>query len=526
MRRATARSRAATLVLVATAAAAPGPLGGQQAVSLSDAVARALGHSDAMAIAQAGVTRARGQVIQGESNLYPQLSGNASYTRTLATQYSALIHAPGAGGSSNPRDLPVCTIQYDSTSSPAARQAALAESQTCLGPTLGNTFASVGFGALNTYQLGLTFSQTIFNGQFFAAASAASVPKQVAEIEMTASRAQVIYDVAQAYYDATLADALATIADSTLAADERTLAEARVGHRVGEQSEYDLLQSQVTRDNQVPVVLQGHNGRDLAYRRLAQLLKLPLDAPLQLTTTVDSAVELPGGVHLPALDDTVAGADTATERRSSVREQALAVREYQALLSQDRAEYLPTLTLWSGYSRVAYPMNGFPAWNSFLDNWSITIGASVPIFNGFKTHGDVLVAEANVAEQRARLDQTRDAAALDSRAAVGSLAEARAGWAATASSVDEATHAFQIAEVRYHSGLSTLVELSASRLALQQAMANRAQAARNLQVARVRVALLRDLPLSQGGPALPALQPLSASPAPATQFNPTPGAAP
>jgi hypothetical protein len=42
----------------------------------------------------------------------------------------------------------------------------------------------------------------------------------------------------------------------------------------------------------------------------------------------------------------------------------------------------------------------------------------------------------------------------------------------------------------------------------------------------VRVALLRDLPLSHGGPALPALQPLSASPAPATQFNPTPGAAP
>ena len=64
----------------------------------------------------------------------------------------------------------MCTIQYDSTASPAVRlEAALAESQTCLGPTLGNTFASVGFGALNTYQLGLTFSQTIFNGQFFAA---------------------------------------------------------------------------------------------------------------------------------------------------------------------------------------------------------------------------------------------------------------------------------------------------------------------------------------------------------------------
>jgi outer membrane protein len=379
--------------------------------------------------------------------------------------------------------------------------------------------------------LGLTFSQTIFNGQFFAAASAASVPRQVAEIELTAERAQVIYDVAQAYYDATLAEALATIGDSVMAQDERTLAEARVGHRVGAQSEYDLLQSQVTRDNQVPVVLQGHNNRTLAYRRLAQLLKLPLDAPLRLTTTVDSGADLPGGVHLPSLADSTTAAmvgDTTPERRSSVREAALAVREYEALLSQNRAEYLPTLTLWSGYARVAYPMNGFPGWNSFLDNWSVTIGASVPIFNGFKTHGDVLVAQANVNEQRARLQQTRDAAALDSRSALASLEEASAGWAATASSVDEAAHAFQIAEVRYRSGLSTLVELTASRLALQQSLANRAQAARNLQVARVRVALLRDLPLSAGsgggggGGTPPGTAPVTTQQAPATQFNPTP----
>jgi outer membrane protein len=490
--------RAPTIVVLLAAALAGRPLHGQD-MSLSDAVGRALGGSDAVAIAKAGIVRARGQVAQAASSLYPQLTGNASYTRTIATQYTALIRAPGAGGSSNPRDVPVCTIQFDSTASPAARSAALAESQSCFGPTLANTFASVGFGALNTFQLGLTFSQTIFNGQYFAAAGAASVPRQAAEIEVSAARAQVIYDVAQAYYDASLADELTTIADSTMAQDERTLADARVGQRVGAQSEFDLLQSQVTRDNQLPVVLQSHNNRALSYQRLAQLLRLPLDTPLHLTTTVDSAVDLPGGVHVPALAAASTTGDTATERRSSVREQALAVREYEALLSQNRAEYLPTLTLWSGYARVAYPTNGFPAWNSFLDNWSITIGASVPIFNGFKTHGDILVAQANVAEQRARLQQARDAAALDARSTVGNLGEAAAGWAATAGSVDEAGRAFQIAEVRYRSGLSTLVELTASRLALQQALANRAQAARNLQVARVRAALIRDLPLSSGG---------------------------
>jgi hypothetical protein len=45
-------------------------------------------------------------------------------------------------------------------------------------------------------------------------------------------------------------------------------------------------------------------------------------------------------------------------------------------------------------------------------------------------------------------------------------------------------------------------------------------------VARVRAALLRDLPLSQGAPALPAVQPMQQQLSPATQFTPIPGAGP
>jgi outer membrane protein TolC len=328
---------------------------------------------------------------------------------------------------------------------------------------------------------------------------------------------------------------MATIADSTLTQDERTLGQAQLGRRMGTASEYDLLQSQVTRDNQVPITLAARNGRDQAAYRLKQLLKLPLDAPLALSTRVEDAADLANGVHLPPLTDSassVAIGDTASARRSSVREQAYAVREFEAILSQNRAEYLPSLTVVSAYSRVAYPTGGLPAWNSFLENFTVGIGASIPIFNGFKTHGDVLVAEANLAEQRARLRQTTDLAALDARSALANLEEAESTWRATASSVDQATRAYSIAEVRYRSGLSTLLELNASRLGEQQSLANRAQAARNLQVARLRLALIRDLPLSgePQGIAPPAqaagsAQPFGAAQGPLTvqPFNPVPG---
>jgi outer membrane protein TolC len=57
--------------------------------------------------------------------------------------------------------------------------------------------------------------------------------------------------------------------------------------------------------------------------------------------------------------------------------------------------------------------------------------------------------------------------------------------------------------VRYREGLSTQVELNDSRLLLQQASANAALAVRNLHVARMRVSLLRDLPLGVGAITIP-----------------------
>jgi outer membrane protein TolC len=47
--------------------------------------------------------------------------------------------------------------------------------------------------------------------------------------------------------------------------------------------------------------------------------------------------------------------------------------------------------------------------------------------------------------------------------------------------------------------VSTQLELSDARLSLQQAEANRTQAARDLQVARARVALLPNLPVTTPG---------------------------
>jgi outer membrane protein TolC len=93
---------------------------------------------------------------------------------------------------------------------------------------------------------------------------------------------------------------------------------------------------------------------------------------------------------------------------------------------------------------------------------------------------------------------------VDARNAFIQLEAAQAGWEASAGTVEQAARAYQIAELRYREGISTQTELLDSRIQLQEAQASRARAARDLQVAKVRLALLPALPISV--PAAPAAQ--------------------
>jgi hypothetical protein len=123
------------------------------------------------------------------------------------------------------------------------------------------------------------------------------------------------------------------------------------------------------------------------------------------------------------------------------------------------------------------------------------------LFSGGRIRGGELMARANVDEARAQFQQVRELAALDARVALNQLAEAEAVWAASQGTVEQASRAYRIDQIRYREGISTQTDLGQSRILLEQATANRALASRDLAVARIRLALLRDLPLQTAGAA-------------------------
>ncbi|HEX6908991.1 MAG TPA: TolC family protein, partial [Longimicrobium sp.] len=198
-----------------------------------------------------------------------------------------------------------------------------------------------------------------------------------------------------------------------------------------------------------------------------------------------------------AADEGLLG-DTSVVNRAPVQQAATLVTVQENSLRATRAQRLPTVSLTSQYGRVAYPGALLPEWDQFRTNWTVGAQLNVPLFTGGRIRGEELVAEADLLEAQARLRQAQDAARLDARTALERLDAARAQYQASAGVVEQATRAYGIAQVRYREGLSTQIELSDSRILLQQAQANRAVAARDLQIAQARVALLPYLPLGGG----------------------------
>jgi outer membrane protein TolC len=140
----------------------------------------------------------------------------------------------------------------------------------------------------------------------------------------------------------------------------------------------------------------------------------------------------------------------------------------------------------------------------------------VPILTGGRQRGDEAIAIAELEQARSQRQQVEELAALDTRSVWAELVAARAAWEASAGTIQQAQRAYQIANVRFTNGVSTQLELSDARLSLQQAEANRMQAARDLQVARARVALLPNLPVSapSGSGVIPLRTPQPSAPAP------------
>ncbi len=484
----------ATLLPAPQAAAQSAP-STPRTLSLDDAFRFAEPNSDDVRIAQNAITRAKGQYYQARASVLPQVSATANYQHQIQNQFAAITRR--FAQPPDPNAPPDTTTQ-------------------AFNPI------SLLFASPNNLTLGLQASQPLYlDNRFGLASRVAKANESVAALGFRTARAQLRYDIASAYFNAVITEKFVQIAESTLVQTERTLSQTTLQRQVGTVAEYDLLRSRVARDAQRPLVISARQTADVATLQLKQLLNLPLTEPIALVTPIqdadmnavlatsrlDNDTRPSAGSGLGAAGTTFTSLklnprDTAPDSRTAVQQAVALVEVQKGAVENAALQRMPSLTLSTNYQRTAYPSNAqiIPrTLADFYPAWTVALGLSVPLWTSGRITGDVLVAKANLADAQARLSQGKRAASLDVQLALRSLEQAEANWLASIGTEEQADKALRIAEVRYTNGISTQLELSDIRNLLIQSQANQLTAARDLQLARLRITLLRDLPLGSGG---------------------------
>jgi outer membrane protein len=456
-------------------------------ISVRDAMTAVLRASPALAAARATRERAGSQVAAARSGYFPQVSLSGSYTNTLRSEFDGVFPMPDAAA-------------------PAA-------------PAMPGDLAELPFAADHAWRAGVDVNQSIWDGgRTSSSVALAHGEERLAELDEQARRAQLVLEVTDAYFGAEVAARVAVIAEASLALAEQTLAQAQLGLSQGTAPEFDVVRAEVTRDNQRTAVLRARAGRDVALVRLRRLLGVPLDRPIELTTRL-------GGDDLGELARSIAGVPRSAERVSVAQARAnIALRRAQVGLAQSGR--WPRLAAFTSYGLVDYPRDGWPD-DDWRTNWTVGASLSFPLFTGLRITAEIASARADLRAAEALAVEAAQRAEVDARERASDVAVEAAAHAASHRSTELARRAHQIAEVRYRQGVSTYLELVDARIALDQAQINEATASRDLQLARVRLALLPALPVALAtapstAPALSVTPP--ATPAPAAPPAPSAGA--
>jgi outer membrane protein TolC len=376
------------------------------------------------------------------------------------------------------------------------------------------------FNQANTYSALANLSQTVFQGgRAMAGWRAGNRLADAAVLTRAETRQDIALEVTRAYLTVLLDAELVAIQDANLKLADDRLAQVQGFEKAGQAARYDVLRARVERANIEPLLIQARSDLRLAELDLKQLLNVPSDRPLRLTTALsaEGVAAVAGRVVVDTLSATAAS-------RPAVRAAELTARAKHDGVAVARADLLPTVSVFAQAGYMAFPtINRLPtaagrilsvdcppgstartctAQNGgWFDDRSVGVQISWALFDGLRTKSNIDVAQAQARLADVQLAQEREAVAMDVARARAEFQRASAAFRANRENANEAEEAFRLAQVRSTRGLGTQLDVSDAQIALMTARTNQARAANDLYLAAAGVerAYGRPLPLPDGG---------------------------
>ena len=335
-------------------------------------------------------------------------------------------------------------------------------------------------GFKNNFGAFISLSQPIWQGgKVFTALSIARLYKKYAEGRERATRASIIQNAEVLFYSAILMKSRLAALMKSFEATSHNLEVIEKLFSRGMVSEFEVLRARVEKANLQPALLNARSELRLSEKRLKSFLGIDLNEPVVLVEEFrDTSL-----IDLPSLEILL---KTALAKRPEMQQADLLTDISRKAIRVAKGGYYPSLDAVSNYSWQSVS-DDFTLSGHTTQSWTAGVTLSIPIFTGGYTYGEVKQRHSEYNQARLAALQTRDDIKLEVEQAYDQLLQAKEALDIQKETIAQAEEGLRIANLRYGTGVGTLLEVLSAQAALTRARNSKAEAVFFFQTALSRL---------------------------------------
>jgi outer membrane protein len=321
----------------------------------------------------------------------------------------------------------------------------------------------------SSYALGLSFSQTIFDGWSNAANyNYYKKGKFSAGENLRLTRQTVVLGVRNSCYALLKAQMLLEVQNDAIKRSEEQLNMAKAKYDLGAASLSDYLKAKVQLSNDSLALITARNDIKLAEADLNNILGRNIDMPIQ----IDAKLEYKkfDSTAYPVTEETI-------EKHPQINITRSAVDQAHSRLTMARSVNFPSISVGVNYSWFD---TEFPkSWADYRkpsDPWLMGIQVSLNLFNGLSTISNIWSAQANLQAAKEKLINDRRGVKLEINQAFWAITEAEQKIQVTGDALESAEQDLNLTQEKYNLGAASMLELLDANYSYTTAKSNQVQA--------------------------------------------------
>ncbi|MBV9773325.1 MAG: TolC family protein [Gemmatimonadetes bacterium] len=341
----------------------------------------------------------------------------------------------------------------------------------------GSQVGSISTGTSDSYSAGLSAAWDVYDPGRGAERTQAKAQTQAAQADVVAQRAGVSLSVEQSFYAVLRAEDLIGVAQSRIQRAQEGVDAAQKRLTVGSATRSDVLRAQLELNTAQSALLEAQTQRDAARLALGRLVGA--DGPVGAQRAGDVSPK-----PLAMTDEQLIA--SLVSQAPAIQAAQAASRAAEAGTAAARSQYLPSLRLTTGYNWA----NQDPAFSDSRGSWSLGLGISYPVFNGFQREETSVRAQAQQVTAEAQLADAARQVRSQAGSALGQLHLSEEKIRLAEQALQTSREDLRVQQERYRLGASTILDLLSSQGAVVEAENNLVAARYDYQLARAQLEAL------------------------------------